>query len=397
MTWSGRHVVLGVSGGIASYKSCFLARRLTEAGARVDVVLTQGAAEFVRPVTFEALTGRPVITSLWDRNAALSHIRLGQDAELIIVAPASANLLARAAQGQADDVLTALLLARTAPVLLAPAMNDEMYAHPATQANLARLLERGFRVVGPEKGALAEGPSDRPGRMSEPDTIIAHAARVISSGTWRGRHVVVTAGPTRESIDPIRVISNRSSGKMGYRLAEAAWVRGAEVTLISGPSSLMAPTGVRVVPVESTAEMQEAVKRALPTADALIMAAAPADFRPRKVARTKIARADGAPPISLEPTPDILVTTLGSRKKGSIMVGFALETGNGTERAQAKLEKKKLDFIVLNDALETGAGFEVDTNRVTIIGRGESPRVLPLLSKRQVADAILDAVEARLG
>jgi phosphopantothenoylcysteine decarboxylase/phosphopantothenate--cysteine ligase len=397
VTWSGRHVVLGVSGGIASYKSCFLARRLTEAGARVDVVLTQGAVEFVRPVTFEALTGRPVITSLWDRNEALSHIRLGQEAELIIVAPATANLLARTAQGQADDFLSALLLARTAPVLLAPAMNDEMYAHPATQANLARLLERGFRVVGPEKGALAEGPSDRPGRMSEPDTIIAHAARVLSGGRWRNRHVVVTAGPTREAMDPVRVITNRSSGKMGYRLAEAAWVRGAEVTLISGPSALPVPTGVHVIAVESTADMLEAVKGALPTADALIMAAAPADFRPRKVARAKIARADGAAPVSLEPTPDILVSTLGSRKKGSIIVGFALETGNGTERAQAKLEKKRLDLIVLNDALEAGAGFEVDTNRVTIIAKGEPPRVLPLLSKRQVADAILDAVESRLG
>jgi phosphopantothenoylcysteine decarboxylase/phosphopantothenate--cysteine ligase len=370
---------------------------LTEAGARVNVILTQGAAEFVRPVTFEALTGRPVITSLWDRNEALSHIRLGQETELIIVAPATANLLARAAQGLADDFLTALLLARTAPILLAPAMNDEMYAHPATQANLARLLERGFRLVGPEKGALAEGPSERPGRMSEPDTIIAHAARVLSGGGWRGRHIVVTAGPTREAIDPVRIITNRSSGKMGYRLAEAAWVRGAEVTLISGPSSLAQPAGVRLVSVESTAEMQEAVKGALPTADALIMAAAPADFRPRKAARMKLPRADGAASITLEPTPDILITTQGSRKKGSIIVGFALETGNDTEKAQAKLEKKKLDLIVLNDALEPGAGFEVDTNRVTIIGRGDAPRVLPLLSKREVADAILDAVEARLG
>ena len=396
MTWSGRHVVLGVSGGIASYKSCFLARRLTEAGARVDVILTQGAAEFVRPVTFEALTGRPVITSLWDRNEALSHIRLSRDAEIIIVAPATANLLARAAQGQADDFLTTLLLARTAPVLLAPAMNDEMFAHPATRANLARLLERGFRMVGPEKGALAEGPSERPGRMSEPDTIIAHAARILSGGRWSGRHVVVTAGPTREAIDPVRVITNRSSGKMGFRLAEAAWLRGAEVTLISGPSFLPLPTGVQIIPVESTAEMQEAVKRALPTADALIMAAAPADFRPRKVAKTKTPRSDGAAPITLEPTPDILVSTLGNRKKGSIIVGFALETGDGMARAQGKLEKKKLDLIVLNDALESGAGFEVDTNRVTILGRGDAPRVLPLLSKREVADAILDAVEARL-
>lgn len=397
MSWSGRHVVLGVSGGIASYKSCYLARRLTEAGARVNVVLTQGAAEFVRPVTFEALTGHPVITSLWDRDEALSHIRLGQAADLIIVAPATANLLARTAQGQADDFLTTLLLARTSPVLLAPAMNDEMFAHPATQANLARLLERGFRVVGPEKGDLAEGPSDRPGRMSEPETIMAHAERMLSGPRLRGLHVVVTAGPTREPIDPVRVITNRSSGKMGYRLAEAAWLRGAEVTLVSGPSSLPGPIGVRLIRVETTQEMQEVVKRSLPTADALIMAAAPADFRPRKVAKAKMPRTDGAAPITVEPTPDILLTTAGSRKKGSVIVGFALETGDGVERAQAKLEKKKLDLIVLNDALEAGAGFEVETNKVTILGKGIAPHRLPLLSKREVADAILDAVEARLG
>jgi phosphopantothenoylcysteine decarboxylase/phosphopantothenate--cysteine ligase len=275
-------------------------------------------------------------------------------------------------------------------------MNDEMYAHPATQANLARLVERGFRLVGPEKGSLAEGPSDRPGRMSEPDTIMAHAARLLSGGSWRGRHILVTAGPTREAIDPVRIITNRSSGKMGYRLAEAAWVRGAEVTLISGPTGLAAPTGVRVVSVESTAEMQDAVKLALPGADVLIMAAAPADFRPRKVARTKLPRTEGATPVSFEPTPDILVSTQNSRKPGSVIVGFALETGEGTDRALAKLDRKKLDLIVLNDALEPGAGFEVDTNRVTILARNEPPRVLPLLSKRQVADAVLDAVEARL-
>ena len=395
MTWSGRHVVLGVSGGIASYKSCYLARRLTEAGARVDVVLTQGAAEFIGPVTFEALTGRSVITSLWDRDAALSHVRLGQDADLIIVAPASANLIARAAQGQADDFLTTLLLARTAPVLLAPAMNDEMFSHPATRENLARLRAWGFRSVGPEVGPLAEGLSDRPGRMSEPETIMAHAARLLAGGRWSGRHVVVTAGPTREAIDPVRVLTNRSSGKMGYRLAEAAWERGAEVTLISGPAVLSVPTGVHLIPVESTNEMLEAVKGALPTADVLIMAAAPADFRPRKTAKTKLPRSDGTAPITVEATPDILLSTQGSRRKGSVIVGFALETGEGTERAQEKLTRKKLDLIVLNNALEAGAGFEVDTNRVTILGREASPQVLPLLSKREVADAILDAVEKR--
>ncbi|HEX5819913.1 MAG TPA: bifunctional phosphopantothenoylcysteine decarboxylase/phosphopantothenate--cysteine ligase CoaBC, partial [Gemmatimonadales bacterium] len=212
--WAGRHVVLGVSGGIASYKSCFLARLLTEAGARVDVAMTRSAAEFVRPVTFEALTGRPVLSSLWEKDGALAHVRWGQQADLILVAPATAQLIARMAQGLADDVLTALLLASTAPILLAPAMNDEMFAHPQTQANLACLRERGISIVGPETGALAEGPSERPGRMSEPATIMAHAARRLAQGgPLHGKRVVVTAGPTREPIDPVRVVTNRSSGK----------------------------------------------------------------------------------------------------------------------------------------------------------------------------------------
>ncbi|MBW8839924.1 MAG: bifunctional phosphopantothenoylcysteine decarboxylase/phosphopantothenate--cysteine ligase CoaBC, partial [Gemmatimonadetes bacterium] len=220
MAWAGRHVVLGVSGGIACYKSCFLARRLTEAGARVDVALTYGAAEFVRPLTFEALTGRPVLSSLWEPGGALAHVRLGRQADLILIAPATAHLIARVAQGLADDFLTTLLLAATAPIVIAPAMNDEMYARPETQANLERLRARGVTLVGPEVGALAEGPSERPGRMSEPETILAHAARVLrGTGPMHGRRVVVTAGPTRESIDPVRVVTNRSSGKMGYRIA----------------------------------------------------------------------------------------------------------------------------------------------------------------------------------
>ncbi|MGH7527962.1 MAG: bifunctional phosphopantothenoylcysteine decarboxylase/phosphopantothenate--cysteine ligase CoaBC, partial [Gemmatimonadales bacterium] len=243
--WAGRHVVLGVSGGIACYKSCILARRLAEAGAQVDVVLTQGAAEFVRPLTFEALTGRSVLSSIWERGGALSHVRVAQDAALVLVAPATAHLIARMAQGLADDMLTTLLLARTGPVLIAPAMNDEMFAHPQTQSNLERLRRRGVSIVGPEIGALAEGPSERPGRMSEPETILAYAARIVRGRRpLAGRRVVVTAGPTRESIDPVRVVTNRSSGKMGYRIAEAAWERGAEVVLISGPVALPAPIGV---------------------------------------------------------------------------------------------------------------------------------------------------------
>ena len=224
MTWAGRHVVLGVSGGIASYKSCILARRLAEQGAAVDVVLTRAAAEFVRPALFEALTGRPPIASLWEPGQALQHVRLGQRSDLIIVAPATANLIARVAQGLADDFLTTMLLASTSPVLLAPAMNDDMYASPTTAQNLEHVRALGMQLVGPESGALAEGPSDRPGRMSEPETIMAHAARMLhSDGPFAGRRVVVTAGPTREPIDPVRVVTNRSSGRMGYRLAEAAW------------------------------------------------------------------------------------------------------------------------------------------------------------------------------
>lgn len=395
--WSGRHVVLGVSGGIASYKSCTLARRLAEQGARVDVILTEGAAEFVRPLTFEALTARPVLTSLWQPGAALAHVRLAQDADLIIVAPATAHLLARVALGLGDDLLTTLLLAATAPVLLAPAMNDEMYANPATQDNLARLKTRGFAVVGPEIGALAEGPSDRPGRMSEPETILAHAARVLSrDGALAGKRVVVSAGPTREAIDPVRVVTNRSSGKMGYRIAEAAWQRGAEVVLVTGPSAELVPVGVRAVRVESTAQMQGAIAAELKGADVLVMAAAPADYRPVRPAAAKRPRADGNQSIELEGTEDILLTTMAQRKTGAVIVGFALETGEAVARGKAKLERKELDLIVVNDALEPGAAFDVDTNRVTILGRDGRRIEVPLQSKRLVAEAILDAVEDTL-
>jgi phosphopantothenoylcysteine decarboxylase/phosphopantothenate--cysteine ligase len=396
--WAGRRVVLGVSGGIACYKSCFLARRLTEAGARVDVVLTRSAAEFVGPVTFEALTGRPVLTSLWEAGRALAHVRLPQDAELIIVAPATAHLIARMAQGLADDVLTSLLLARTAPVLLAPAMNDEMFGRPETQANLERLRARGVAMVGPEIGALAEGPSERPGRMSEPDTIFAHAARLLRGrGKFAGLRVVVTAGPTRESIDPVRVVTNRSSGKMGYRVAEVAWERGAEVVLVSGPVVLPPPPGVTLRRVESTSDLEAAVRAELPSADVLVMAAAPADFRPSDPSNSKRSRVDGALAVPMEPTEDILSGTRELRKPGSIIVGFALETGDALAKGRAKLERKDLDFIVVNDALEPGAGFEHDTNRVAIIGRDGTPQILPLQSKRDVAEAILDALEHSLG
>jgi phosphopantothenoylcysteine decarboxylase/phosphopantothenate--cysteine ligase len=396
MAFAGRHVVLGVSGGIACYKSCTLARRLTEAGAAVDVVLTHAAAEFVRPVTFEALTGRPVLTSLWERDRALAHIGLARQPDLVIVAPATAHLLARAAMGLADDVLTALLLARTGPVLAAPAMNDAMYAHPATRANMRVLAERGWHFVGPETGPLAEGPSERPGRMSEPETILTTAERLLlQRAPWQGKSVVVTAGPTREHLDPVRVVTNPSSGRMGYALAAAAYARGADVVLVSGPSDLPLPFGVTTHRVETTAEMQRATQALAKRADLVLMAAAPADYRPAKPAATKRPRASGAITIELEPTSDILSSL--ERPKKCVVVGFALETGgDGLAKAQAKLREKRLDAIILNDAHEPGAGFEVTTNRVTIIRRSGEPIELPLLSKRDVADKILDAVEQSL-
>ncbi|MSR07434.1 MAG: bifunctional phosphopantothenoylcysteine decarboxylase/phosphopantothenate--cysteine ligase CoaBC [Gemmatimonadetes bacterium] len=392
---AGRRVLLGVSGGIASYKSCTIARRLTEAGAVVDVVLTPSAAEFVRPVTFEALTGRPVLVSLWEPGQSLAHVHLARDAELAVVAPATANLIARAALGLADDLLSACLLARTGPVLLAPAMNDRMFAHPATQENLATLEKRGWEIVGPAVGALAEGPSDLPGRMVEPEEVLAHIERLLrSSGSrLRGKRVLVTAGATREPIDPVRVLSNRSSGRMGYAVAAAAFARGADVVLVSGPTALEAPVGIAVTPVETTEDLRRAVARELKRADVLVMAAAPSDFRPRAPAGAKRPRGEGALKLELEPTDDVLASTVKGRPKNLVAVGFALEVGGGLDRAREKLMGKQLDFIVHNDAAEPGAGFEVDTNRVTIIARGGEVTNLPLLSKRDVAERILDAVE----
>ena len=402
MSFTDRHVVLGVSGGIACYKSCTLARRLTEAGAAVDVVLTAGAAEFVRPLTFEALTGRPVLASLWERGRALAHIDLAKDPDLVIVAPATGNILARAAMGMADDLLTALLLARADRlVLAAPAMNDAMYANPATTANIKTLTARGWHFVGPEIGALAEGPSERPGRMSEPETILAAAERLLGKAPrgnpkskWSGKRVVVTAGPTREHLDPVRVLTNPSSGRMGYALAEAASSRGANVVLVTGPTELAPPPGLATKHVETTEEMQRAVQALVKDADALIMSAAPADYRPTQLADKKRPRANGPLTVELEATPDILTSL--ERPKRMVVVGFALETGNGLAKARSKMQNKALDFVILNDALEPGAGFEVTTNRVTILGRNGKQVDLPLLPKRDVAERILDVVEEAL-
>lgn len=396
--FSGRRVLLGVTGGIAAYKAIQLARDLTQAGAAVDVVLSSGAREFVQPLSFEALTGRPVYAAMHVEGDPLLHIRLAREAELVLVAPATANFLARAAAGMADDLLAAVLLATGAPVVVCPAMNDRMYAHPQTRANLARLGEIGYRVAGPGVGPLAWGEGEGPGRLLEPEEILDHAGRALEGETpLSGRHVVVTAGPTREPIDPVRFIGNRSSGRMGFALAEAAWRRGARVTLISGPSVLPTPTGVERVAVETAAEMLDAVREALPRADVLVMSAAVADFRVANVAGGKIKKQGASvPELRLEATDDILRSTRAERPAGSVVVGFALETDAPVENARRKMEEKALDLLVLNVATEPGAGFEVETNRVTLLDRAGGVEALPLLPKRAVADEILDRVEPLL-
>ena len=393
-----RRVLLGVTGGIASYKSAWLARLLGKAGAEVDVVLTAGAAEFIGRVTFEALTGRPVHTGLFDAGRALDHIKLAKEAHAIVIAPATADFIARAAAGQAGDLLSAVLLATKAPVLVVPAMNDAMWAHRQTTENVRHLRDTlGYRILEPEEGMLAAGEGSGPGRMPEPETIFAHVGRLLeASSALRDRRIVVTAGPTREAIDPVRFISNRSSGKMGVAIAAAAWRRGASVALIAGPMNVSSPVGVATREVETTEQMAAAVEQELPKAQALIMAAAPADFRPEAPAASKIKKKSAPKSVALTPTPDILATTRKARAKNAVIVGFALETDEVVRGAREKLEAKALDLIVVNDAREHGAGFEVDTNRVTLIGRDGQEEVLPLLTKDEVADHILDRVETLL-
>ena len=395
--YAGRRIVLGVTGGIASYKTGWLARLLTAAGAEVDVVMTRAATEFVGPVTFEALTGRPVHTDLFEAGRALDHIALARDAAAVVVAPATADFLARVAHGFADDLLTASLLATEAPVLLVPAMNDRMWANRQTQQNVRHLREMGYHVVEPDEGPLAAGEGSGPGRMPEPETILAHVGRVLEAdGAIRGRRIVVTAGPTREPVDPVRFLSNRSSGKMGVAIAAAAWRRGADVSLVAGPLEIAVPPGIAVRMVETTAEMATAVREALPSADALVMAAAPADFTPASPATKKIKKTDRPAAIALAPTLDILKSTSDARPPRAIIVGFALETGNALAGGREKLAAKDLDLVVVNDADDPGAGFAVDTNRVTIVHRDGRTEPLGLMPKVDVADAILDRVEALL-
>ena len=389
----GKKIAVGVTGGIAAYKACDLVSRLKKRGAEVRVVLTENAAKFVPPLTFATLSGNPALTDTFAPRHELEHISLAKWADAYVIAPATANCLGKLANGIADDLLTTTYLAVTVPVLIAPAMNANMWRHPATQANLKTLLARGAHTVGPATGHLACGDDDV-GRMSEPGEIVETLEKLMCPRRdFAGVRVLVTAGPTVERIDPVRYITNRSSGKMGYALAEAARDRGAEVVLVSGPVSLDAPSGVTRVSVESSADLCEAVLSRGDWADVVIQAAAPADFRPARYSGSKIKKTGEGMTLALENTTDI-AAELGRRKReGQILVAFAAETDDMLANARAKLEKKNADLVAANDVSRADAGFGVDTNAVTLITR-ESVTPLALMSKRDAADGILDAVAA---
>jgi phosphopantothenoylcysteine decarboxylase/phosphopantothenate--cysteine ligase len=391
MIYNGKRILLGVTGGIAAYKAAELARRFIIAGAKVTVVMTAAAREFVGPLTFQALTGAKVGTAMFGPEAEpLEHVSLGQEADAIVVAPATANLIGKMAAGLGDDLLTTILLAATRPVLLCPAMNVEMWRNAAVQENLARLKARGLQVMEPAAGELACGAVGL-GRLPEPELIIEAAARLVSRQDLAGRHVLVAAGPTQEDCDPVRFLTNRSSGKMGYALARVAWRRGAEVGLVSGPSALPAPYGVERVWVRTAQEMLVAVKEQFPAADALLMAAAVSDYRPVSCELKKIKRGRREAQMQLVENPDIL-REISPSKERRIVVGFAAETHDLEAEARRKLKEKNLDFIVANDVTHKDSGFAVDTNQVTIFSRTEEPERLPLLSKEEVAEHVLDRV-----
>ena len=394
--WLDKHVVLGVTGGIAAYKSIQVARDLTRLGARVDAVLTHSAQKFVAPLSFEGVTGRPALTDLFSVEGAALHIRLGREADVVCIAPATADLLARVAQGRSDDLICTTLLATRAPVIVCPAMNDKMFSHPQVQANVAHLRDKlGYTVAGPAEGALAVGEGEGPGRMIEPWQIEEYVGRALAGeGPLTGKRVLITAGPTREAIDPVRFLGNRSSGRMGFAIAQAAWRHGAAVTLVSGPTALEIPVGVDLVPVESALEMHDAVQGLASSADVLVFSAAVADFRPVTVVDQKVKRADTGDSLTvlLVANPDVAAGTLSLRKPGSVAIGFALETNDLIKNARKKLEPKGLDLIVANDATEEGAGFEVGTNRVTFLSRDGAPEELPLMSKEAVAEELIERV-----
>jgi len=402
MILAGRQIVLGISGGIAAYKAIELARQLTVAGATVDVILTPDAARFVTPLTLQTLTQRPVLSDMFQllETMEMGHIALGERADLLLVAPATANTLAGMAQGLGHNLLLTTYLATRAPVVVAPAMNVNMWQHPATQANLALLRERGVTVVGPAYGRLASGLVGA-GRLAPLEEILGTVRQVLGRrGPLAGQRVVVTAGGTQEPLDPVRYLGNRSSGKMGYALAQAAIDRGAEVTLVTAPTSLQAPVGAQVVAVQTAQEMREAVLAASAGAAALLMAAAVADFRPVRAAPQKIKK-EAARELSilLQRTPDILreVSSLPGAQRPTLVVGFAAETEDLLAHARDKLLGKRLDLIVANDVSAADSGFGVDTNRVTLLSADGSVEALPLLTKAEVAERVLDRVVEMLG
>ncbi|NQT31954.1 MAG: bifunctional phosphopantothenoylcysteine decarboxylase/phosphopantothenate--cysteine ligase CoaBC [Deltaproteobacteria bacterium] len=386
---TNKTVILGITGSIAAYKAAELASKLTQAGAKVEVVMTGSATEFITPLTLRGVTGRPVVADMFEPTLewSIEHVALAEAADVVVIAPATANIIAKMAAGLADDMVSLTVLATKAPVIVAPAMNVNMFENPVTQENLARLKARGFIIVDPEYGRLASGAKGK-GRLAELDKIMAAIEGALGgSADLAGKRLVVTAGGTRERIDPVRYIGNPSSGKMGYALAEAARDRGAKVTLITA-SSLPQPEGITVVPVETAAQMKQAVDRAVAKADALLMAAAVADYKPRTVSRSKIKKARPGLTLKLVRTPDIL----GEVKGKFLRVGFAAESDNIIANAKKKLVKKNLDLIVANDITDKKSGFGVDTNKVTLIGKQGKDESLPLMSKREVADKILDRV-----
>ena len=403
-------VVLGVSGGIAAYKACELLRRFTESGFAVTVVPTESALRFVGAATWEALSGRPVSTSVWDDVESVSHVRLGQQADLVVVAPATADLLARAACGRADDLLTATLLTARCPVVMAPAMHTEMWEHPATRANVATLRERGVVVLDPATGRLT-GKDTGPGRLPDPAEIFSTSLEVLSGAggsadALRGRSVVVSAGGTREHLDPVRYLGNNSSGKQGYALARTAAARGATVTVVAANVDLPDPAGVTVVPVTSTAELCEAVLAAARRCDAVVMAAAPADFRPAERAEHKIKKRPGAaaPVLDLVENPDILAALVAERAASGaptmpVLVGFAAETGDDegdvVHHGRAKLRRKGCDLLVVND-VRGGAVFGADDNAAVILDSAGGERVIPAGPKAALAAAVWDRVSELL-
>jgi phosphopantothenoylcysteine decarboxylase/phosphopantothenate--cysteine ligase len=387
-----RQIALGITGSIAAYKAAELASKLTQAGAKVDVLMTEAATRFVTPLTLRSLTGRPVFLDMYDPGSELweEHVEIARRSDAVVVAPASATTMAKLAQGLADDMVSLTVLATTAPVLLAPAMDHQMFEHEATQVNLRTLVDRGYAIVGPDEGRLASGRTGR-GRLVETETLLGALRQALGRrGDLAGRRIVVTAGGTQEPIDPVRYVSNHSSGKMGFALATAARDRGAEVTLVTAPTALPCPYGVRLTAAGSAREMRDAVATACHGADALIMAAAVADFEPQ-AAEHKIKKAgrDGLT-IDMAPTPDILAEVRG----GFVRVGFKAESQNVVENARAMLERKGLDLVVANDVTDPESGFAVDTNRVTIIDAAGAAEELPLLSKDDVAWRVLDRVAA---